>query len=275
MIVDFSKQWDFLTPLEDLTFNVPAGSEDWLYLLLEEACSGKVARIRVDEDDVPQGDGSILHSRWTSGYQLTLSVALMQDRETPACDEVLFQMGQRLSGALRSTLRTQEGRMTFEEGDGPVRLVDQVRLNNYAHSKDGPIHSIVFTLDSPFPYSITFTQDVIMIDDGTEEIFNEGNVEFWPVMQVYGPETLFVIENTTLGKSITYDSSRPGAQSIPGGSYAEFDFFKNTVYMNGDGADLAPGIDPTVSDFFPLTPGSNFINTTCTDLWVLKNDAWD
>lgn len=276
MIVDFSKQWDLLTPLEDLTFNTEAGSEQWLYLLLEEACSGKVARIRVGpDDDIPQADGTIPHARWTSGYQLTLACALMQDRETPACDEVLFQMGQRLSGALRSTLRTQAARVTFEEGDGPVRLVDQVRLRDYAHQKDGPIHSIVFTLDSPFPYSLTFTQDVIVIEDGTEEIFNEGNTDFYPVMQVYGPETLFVIANDTTGESITYDSSRPGAQAIGGGDYAEFDFFKNTVYLNGDGADLAPGIDPEVSDYFALVPGSNFINTTVGTLWVLKNDAWD
>lgn len=278
MIVDFSKQWDLMTPLDDLTFNIEAGSENWLYLLVQEACSGQVESIRATRDNIPQADGWILHEEFTTGYLLTLTVSLWEDRETPACDEVLFQMGQRLSGALRSLVHTPElesNRVTFQEGDGPVRLLDNVRLLNYAHAKDGPNNAITFSLISPFPYTETYTQDVIDIDDGTEEIFNEGNVETWPVMKVFGPESLFVIANDTLGKAITYDASLPGGSVIPGGSYAEFDFFKNTCYMNGDGADLLPAVDPTVSEFFPLTPGSNFINTTAADVTVLKNDAWD
>lgn len=278
MIVDFSKQWDLQTPLEDLTFNIPTGSEDYLYLLVQEACSGQVESVRVTRDNIPQFDGWILHEEFLTGYLLTLTVSLWQDRETPACDVVLARMGQRLSGALRSLVHTpalESNRVTFEEGDGPVRLIDNVRLLSYAAAKDGPNHAITFSLISPFPYSLTYTQDVISIEDSTEEIFNEGNADTYPVIKVFGPESLFVIANDTTGKAITYDSSLPGGSVIPGGSYAEFDLFKGTCYMNGDGADLLPGVDPTVSDFFPLVPGSNMINTTAADIEVLKNDAWD
>lgn len=265
-----------MTPHDDLTFNVPTGSEDWIYLLIPEACSGKVAQVRVSEDNIPQADGSILHRRFTTGYQLQLSVSLWQDRETPACSDVVAAMAQRLSGCLRSILNSQEGRVTFQEGEtGEVRLVDQVRLRDYSLAIDGPLTAITFILDSPFPYSLTFTQDIIDISDGMETIFNEGNVDFWPVVKVFGPETAFVIGNDTLGELITFDAGLPGGQVIPSGHFAEFDFFRNTCYMDGDQADLLACLDPTQTDFFPLISGANDISTTAASIEVLKNDAWD
>lgn len=275
MISDFTRQWDLLTPFIDLSFNVPVAPEGWVYYLRPEACSGKVAEIRFGNDNIPQNDGWLIHHRFTTGYQLQLSVALWEHHQQPACDDVLAEMTYRLSGALRSLLNTQDGRVVFSEGEtGISRIVDQVRLTDYAITTDQTTTSLNFTLDSPFPYTLSF-EDLIIIEDGvTTFINNDGNTDFWPVIKVFGPETLFVIDNNGIG-SITYDSSLPGAQAIPGGSWASFDFFRNTCYMNDDQANLLPGIDPTVSDFFPMIPGENIINMTALFVHVLMQDAFD
>ncbi len=97
----------------------------------------------------------------------------------------------------------------------------------------------------------------------TTALTNAGTVNFYPVFKVNGPFTAFTLRNNSVLDSqgnpldIVYDGNLPGAQSVAGGHYAEIDTFRNTVYLDGNLANLKPGINILFSDFWWLQPGTN------------------
>jgi hypothetical protein len=235
---------------------------DGYYLLIEDNCEAR-RPLRVTVDDVPQGDGSIPHHRFTGGYEVNITLALWEaSRQQPACDEQARLMAEELMLHLNCLLN-DDGRLFWTpSGLGDQRLLDNARLREVSAWTFGQAGDprITFRLDSPFPYVYDFAQESVSLAASTpQSVTNEGNVDTFPVIRVLGPTTAFSLENETLSQAIVYDSGLPGAVDIGVGEYMEFDFFRNTAYLNGTGASGKPGIDVELSDFWVLqasTPNS-------------------
>jgi len=261
-----------------LTLNDEANPSG-LFLVLQEGCEA-TRRLRVVTDDIPQADGQINHQRFTAGYEIQLLVALWKDRSEPACDQQAREMGEELMLHLNCMLNDTGRLFWTPTGLGDQRLLDEARTRECGAFTFGPSGvgdaRLQFRFDSPFPYVYDFTQLTVSLEASTpQNITNQGNVDFWPVVKVYGPTTAFSIENETISQAIVYDSSLPGAVDIGVGEYMEFDFFRNTAYLNGTGASGKPGIDMTLSDFWPLQAGvANSIEISGADGDVLYNHAY-
>ena len=253
-----------------------------------DTSSASIARaLRATVDRIPQGDGRINHRRFTDGVELTIPIQLWErigEDGAPACDEQLRTMLQTLAGHLQAILNSDDGRWYWTpSGYGDDRLFLETRwlapvTRTLSNSK---LTTVTFVLDSPYPYMIDSTQATTTITDGsTDPITNGGNHPFYPVIQVQGPTTDFTITNNTVvdddGNPLefVYDSSRPGASAIGGGDYAEIGIFRQTVYLNGNQANLKAGVDPETTDFFYLAPGVNSITMDGADAIFLTNNAW-
>lgn len=260
----------------DLTLNDdtnPLG----LFLLQKEGCEA-TRRLRVITDDIPQADGQINHQRFTAGYEMQLLVSLWESTTKPACDQQAREMGEALMLHLNCMLNDTGRVFWTPTGLGDQRLLDEARTREVGAFTFGQagISQIQFRFDSPFPYVYDFTQLTATLLNGVpQNVTNEGNVDFWPVLKVYGPTTAFTLENETISQAIVYDDSLPGAVSIGVGEYMEFDFFRNTAYLNGTGASGKPGIDMELSDFWPLQAGvANSIEVSGADADMLYNHAY-
>ena len=115
--------------------------------------------------------------------------------------------------------------------------------------------------------------------NGTTNVQNDGNVEFWPVIKVHaggGSVSAFQIEDDH-GHLIDFDSQYNGVP-VPSGGYAEIDTFRGTIFANGDGADLSGALVAVTSEFFPILPGANSISAIgsggFTNAEFLMNDAF-
>jgi hypothetical protein len=268
-----------ITPQGELDFNTAGGQR---FQLVDARCSVNLA-YRLATTDIPQASGAIFHlPRFQSKSLMTLGVEFW-DGENPACDAVLREMDDLLFLHLIALMDGQAGRIEWTPSGTGTRILDSInRASDAVAFKEGDsTWGYVFAVDSPFPYAITLAQTVQTITDGaTATVTNGGNAPFFAVIKAQGPTSAFTIINHSVldvdgnALEVVYDSSRPGAVSIAGGHYAELDFFRNTIYLDGSGANLKPGIDPTVLDFFPINPGANSISVAGCDIDILLNDAF-
>lgn len=257
---------------------------DRLYLLDKSACT-ITPTVRQTTNDIPQANGSILHHRFLTGVQVQLKIDLWQTKAKPACDDLLADMVDELMGAFASLLNAgdNEGRLAWEVPGKNERILDDVRLLVYPTLVVNEIFSsVTVTIDTKYPYAQDLTQIRTPIDDGsTVTISNTGTSEYFPVFQVnklndviQGGTAAFTIDNAANGKQFAWDASQPGGSAIGGADYGEIDCFGNTMYLNGNGANLTPGIVMLSSEYFPLEIGDNdiTINGAATD--VLWAPAW-
>lgn len=274
MIIDFTLPFTLETPYADLDFNAADGSG---MKLVPEQCVAKYD-IRSSKDNIPQQDGSILHRRFKTGYEVGLTVQLWSTQDQIACGEALASYAEALDGALSSLLNppdqygrlkwTPAGAGTFPGG----RMFDDLRLLESptpVQQAQGAMQ-VQFVLDTPFPYAIDQAERDIDVD-GTVVITADGNSRYWPVVKVYAvgsPMTSFTLSNVDLGMSIQWDGA-----AVTVGEYVEVNMFNSTVFLNGDETNLIAGVDPTTSDFFWLEPGDNQIDTNQPSVWLV-NGAW-
>lgn len=256
----------------DLAINALSGDR---YLCVRDGCEAS-RTLRVVSDPVPQGDGEIFHRRFTDGTQIDLTFQLWQD-DAPACGAAVRVMYETLAQHL-SAILNEGGRYLWLPTDySDQRMMDEARwlspiVQTYA---EGGIVQVAFSIDSPFPYFIDSLQETIPMLDGVPLIVtNDGNASYYPVFLVQGPATDFTIENADNGLQIVYDSGRPGALALGSGDYAEIDCYRNTIYLNGIGANLKPGIDPEQTDYFTIDPDVNNLEITGADADLLFNNAW-
>lgn len=255
-----------------------------------------VPTLRVTQDNLSQSDGSVLHPRWTSGAVAMMSIEYVIATDlspadqtipgdiNPACDEDLLAMDDQLLlyiNAMRTLTYADNQRYLWTGSDGNGRMLIDVELLAWSEPtfNDTALPTTVtLALETPFPYAIDQTQTTTSISDGaTDSLLNNGTADFYPVIKAYGPFTSFSIANTTTGLQLDYDDTRPGAVSVGGGDYAEIDFFRGTVFLNGDSSDLIAGIVPSTSDFWTLAcdPAiGNIIAPTGCDIDILWNRAW-
>lgn len=253
-----------------------------------------VPSLRVTQDNISQEDGSVLHPRWTSGQVAIMKVEywvmdVLDDGTcpdgAPACGQDLHEMDELLTlhlNAIRkqSTDPAVNQRLRWQPtGYGDERMLDNIQLLQIwdpSYDLGGAQAAVTFAVESPFPYAIDATEIDTSLDDGIPTgIGNAGNADQSPVVRVAGPTAGFNLENLTTGEKFVYDSGRPGAAAIAAGHFAEIDFFRGTVFLDGDADDLVAGVDPIQTDYWKL--GAN----TTSSIWVvgasatvLSNNAW-
>lgn len=292
-----------LTPGGNIDFNTATG-----YRFISQASDYKILpSLRVTSDPISQADGSVLHPRWKTGLAAQLRIAYWvhvdvntsaqsaDSADEPACGDNLRFMHERLVSALNS-IRQNSGavqRLQWQPtGYGDLRMLDQIQLLAWpdpAYDLDGGEASVGFSVESPFPYAIDATQTTTLVggSSGTASCNNVGTAAFSPVVKVNGPvlsgftlTNLSDLDELGAARKIVYDATRPGSLAIPGGQYAELDFFRGTIFLNGSGANLAAGLDPTLSDFWHLLTnaelgGPNRITLTGAPSGsILWNNAW-
>lgn len=272
-IVEWHVPFSIVSQFGTLTLNAASGDR---YLLAPDSCSSG-AELRVQIDNIPTGDGGIVHDVYSSYYIATLAMQLRVD-DAPACGEDLNRMFQTLTRHLLG-MRREVGRLYWTPTGYAQRLLDNVILTaRPTHTLEGELLSLVsFTVASPFPYAITAAQTTTTILDGASAtLVNDGDTDTYPVVKVYGPTAEFYITNITTGMLLHYNSSLPGAVAIGPGDYVELDFFRDTAYLNGSGANRKPGINVIESDFFPITPEptGNQISLAGASADILWNQAW-
>lgn len=246
-----------------------------------------VPAIRATTDNLAQADGSVLHTRWKTGLVASLTVHYLQtlgadESYVPACGATLREMHDDLMlhlNAIRQLNGTQRLLWVptdYSTGGGLERMLDDIELLTWAEPvRDGTETGVTFSIECPYPYAIDSVQTLTSIaSGGSSTLTNSGSSDFLPVMKAYGPTSAFTITNSTTGLAVEYDSTRPGASSIAGGHYAELDFFRGTITLDGNVSFLDAGLVPTTTDFFPLAHGANQILASGAAIDVLWNLAW-
>lgn len=262
-----------------------------VYRLKMDACS-LTNVVRQTKDFVPQGQGAILHRRWVGGMEMLLTVQMWELGDKIACDALLQEMCDEISGYLFGLLNAvdNEGRISWNPVGGSSaistsRMLDNLRLLSYPSVSQGPGAPLemAFSVDTEYPYAEDLTQTRTPIADGTTVVItNLGTEPTFPVFQVNRLNnvtdpvacSVFTIQNLTTGENFLWIGNVPGSQQISGGSYGEIDSFGNTMFEDGNGANLTPGIDFVSSEFPVLEPGANSITISGADMDVLWNSAW-
>lgn len=262
---------------------LPSGSTGY-YFLNESSCS-LTNSVRETKDNIPQANGSILHRRWVQGMEMNLAVQLWQTPDDIACDDLQQEMLDFLMGYLYGLLNAvdNQGRISWVPSGVEARMLDNLRLLSYpveSHPPGSPME-LTFSLDTQYPYELALTQRLTTITSGGSAVLvNTGTVPVHPVIQVNMNNTVpiaapcadFILTDNF--DAFEWTSSLPGSAVIASGDYAELDSFRNTMFLNGDEANLSPGIDMLVSEYLTLYPGSNTISITGTDCDVLWNPGW-
>ncbi len=300
-------EWDvpfwLTTPEGTLYFNLDfdtSFSEGLRFQLVPTKCTANLP-VRTTEDDIPQGDGAIPHRRWRSGFTVHLAVELLkripggddEDLEA-ACEADLVYMLDLLGLHINAMIRTglvsgyPNARLFFTPsgaGTDGDRMFDRCQLQSggavsLTEGAIGP--QVEWDMDTAFPYYIEATETQTMLSDsGIQIIENVGNTDYFPVIQVFGATSSFVLLNDsatdTLGNPLVlyYNASLPGGAAVPGsGSYVEINMFGGTAFLNGSSTNLLAGIDMRYSDFWPLIPGENQVAVIGATALVLSNGAW-
>jgi hypothetical protein len=245
----------------DLSLNAATGDR---YLLVPSGCD-MWQDVRAQQLNIPQADGSLIQERFFTGTRLRLLVSFW-DGDEVACDDALTRMVDTLSKHAASMLKAAlSGRFLWDPEGDDVRLLDYMQLSDRMQFDwSNPDTRATLTFDSPFPYAIDFTQ-ISSTFSGSQVLNNVGNTVMYPVFQVTGGGA-FTISNDTTDLSIVFTGSYSG--------FAEIDTFRNTIYENGDGANLKDGLDVENSDFFGLVPGNNVISISGGTVTVLWQAAW-
>lgn len=281
-------EWDVPARLETvlgtINFNDPTVSlSSPGYLPLVEASCKAERSLRVTTDKIPQGDGEIFHRRFRDGTEFTLAVQLWETESEIACGTQKRELYEQLIAHL-NTLVNNPGRYFWQpSGYGDERMLEACRYNTPAEvTFEAGVATVTFGIDSPFPYVIDKTQQVINVPNGTDVniVLPPFSADFFPVMKAIGPVSYFTIENMDVTDEygdrliFAYDGTRPGAVNIGAGHYGEIVTFHETMYLDGNSTNLKPGIDPEITDYFYLKAGGNRILPVGCDVTMLVNPAW-
>jgi hypothetical protein len=277
--IDWSAPFSIVSPAGTFLLNQVVGGRE--FKLNPKRCVGRRG-IRAAKDNIPQADGDIFHERYAEGSELQLAIQLWANNEA-ACDDDLVDMYDELRGILWSLLRPVDdgGRVIWTPAGKDARMIDAARLlvlNDPDEDAETGATELVTVIDTPFPYAISLAQTTVVLN-GTGNVQNDGNVEFWPVIRVNaggGGCGAFTIEHED-GLLIEFDSSYSGVP-ISAGGYGEIDTHKGTMFLNGDEDDLSAGLVALTSDFFPILPGANSISAIgaagFNNATFLVNDAF-
>lgn len=283
-------EWDvpmtLLSPYATLDLNtvLPLVGNDAPFYMVQPPYQIVPAKFRPVSDSISQADGSSLQPPYIDGLVATLSVkyyvATRGDpaAKEPACAEDLRLMHQTLMGVLNSLRaytadpQAQQRYLWTPTGLGDRRMLTDVLLASWPTvAYDGKEVTVTFSLGTPFPYAVDATEIDTVIADGTYVgVTNNGNAADSPVIEVAGATSVFTIENMETGEIVAYNGS-----TIPGGHFAEIDFFKGTIFLDGSGADLIDGFDPNITDFWLLAPNTTtMVHVVGANITVKSSNSW-
>ena len=280
-------QFDLTNPYNtSMSFNVQTASG--IYLLDPAGCSLDFT-VRSTTDNVPQSDGSILHTRFLTGANMPLTVQLWQDLNTVACDSLLQEMLDNLSGALRSLINAgdNEGRVAWEVAGGNERMLDDARLLVYPVYREGTPGVVTFTLDSKYPYAQDLAEATpSAITDGVPStLVNTGTAAYFPVFKVNQLNgavaatpvlnfTITVTQLTDIVQFVYLGNALPGGVSVAANHFAEINCFNNTIYKDGNSSNLKAGVDELNSEYMSFPTGTFDVQIDGCDMDVLWTSAW-
>ncbi len=283
-IIEWDQSGYLNTPIGNLLINQPI-TDVGSFMAVPSKC--KVQRsLRVTSDPVPQGDGEILHRRFSDGIELQIVLELWKvvdpdpGQGEPACGEDLRLMLEHLGLYLQAILNGRGRWFWLPSGYGDYRMLDECRwLIDVTRELDSRRTTVTFTIDSPFPYFIDATEqfgsDTTISDGGSGILTNAGNHEAYPVIEVAGTTSSFTLTNNSVVDQngdpleIVYDGA-----TITTPDFAEIDVFRNTIYLNGNESNLKAGIDAQTTDYFILRPGDNDVEISGADAAFKFNNSW-
>lgn len=219
------------------------------------------AEVRAPTDNRPTQDGGIVHNFYRAGRSFTLEGRIIPPKENQLT--VRREIMDRLVGYTDSMLRAN-GRYVYEPSGAGERFVN-CRLYGPVEIDDeeGMIKTfqMPFWSEDPTIYSYALVDQTHLDDDVTITVTNNGTTAVWPVVQVFGDFTDFVLTNETTGQTINW-STPSGPVEAP--DYIEIIMQRGTMYLNGNDQNMLSGLDVASSDFFQLVPGSNSISFLAT-----------
>lgn len=255
------------------------------YMLLPDKCKAE-RDLRLTRTFRPQNDGELVHRKFAAGLQFDLAVELWtaddgaSEPSGPACDTQRRIMYDKLSGQLYAIIRDYGGWVWAPSTIIPIpdrRLNLMQLVDGPKQERDGIFTVVTFSLRSPFPYAVNDELLTTSVGDGSSTLLaNEGTAPYYPIVRVYGPTDTVTVENVTTGQSLVYlgAGALPGSISIPGGDYADFDFWEETAFLSDGVTRLKAGIDLSATDFWTLVPGDNQIATVGANVDILWRIAW-
>jgi hypothetical protein len=273
-IAEWEKEFTLTTDIGSLIFNFQ-DPVDGFYILDKGGCEASVESIRAEKFGIPQADGSYLRKRFTTGYVVKLACEYWVDAQNSACASTSLtsrEMNDVLMRHLRSILNGG-GRLKWTPTGANTRIIDDLWLLSAPQLVEGDgFTGVQFVLDTRFPYAIDLTQTLTTFAVGgdTHTLTNTGTSPFFPVWKIYAgasPGKYVKITRQAADPaddlSIVFDSTLATPDlTIPAGHYIEIDTFRETVYLDGDGANYKSTIDIEATDFFQLEVGDNLIVTT-------------
>jgi hypothetical protein len=267
-IPDFSVPMTLTSPYGSLLLNQQTA--EGIYLLDPGACSFDI-EVRSTKDHIPQGDGDILHHRFLTGTEVPLSIQLWETPDQVACDDLLVTMIDALTLHTRGLLNAvdNDGRLAWTVAGGNNRILDNLRMLVYPkQTLQDAVTVITCTLDSEFPYAQDEAESTTnrIEAGGTAVLNNTGTAVYYPVFKV-DSTGVFTITNVTTGVQLVWNAP------VYAG-YAEVNCFRETIYENGDEANLKYGVDELNSDYIYLVPGANTITITGAGTDILWAPAW-
>lgn len=271
----------------DLNAAVTLDAGQGIYLLNPQGCRWEVP-LRLTNTNFPQKDGTQLHTRFLEGAEMTLAVQMWETLDDVACDELLQDMVDNLRRHIRQLVRpplwtpgpvvAQDPRIYWTPDGEAERMLKNVRLQETTEQTlENNVTQIVFKVKSFYPYAMDAAE---ITDNPPDTLVNGGSADFWPVIKVNGPTSAFIITNQSIldddgaQLEISYDGSQIGASAIGGGNYVEIDTFFETLYLNGSGANMKPGLVMADTTFWPIAVGSNQIIISGATADILWQNAW-
>ncbi len=267
-IAEWENLYQLITPEGTLDLNdrsVDPGHG--VYLTVKEGADSGTD-VRSTSDPVPQGFGTIWHRGFANGYVLKLTVEYWVPGTGNAlvpATELTNPTAQEMDDVMMRHYRSifdGGGRILYAPAGLPVRLADDLFAIAKPQFSEGQAQmTTVLEFGSELPYLIDFTQTLTQLSAGspTATLTNTGSAPYYPVFRVYGDFDYFVLTNETTEMQIIYDDTLPGAVAVDSPDYIEIITFRNTVYLNGDGASRKAGIYIPTSDFWTLDPGDNIV----------------
>src|SRR5581483_2712624 len=123
------------------------------------------------------------------GYVLRLSLQLY-DNGNPAIGSTRRTMYETLMQHLNAIVNSDGRYRWTPTGGSDDRILDGLRLLEYPDPKvvAQTLKAVTFALDTRYPYGLDFTQTTTTVT-GTQNVTNDGNVPFYPVIHVPGAAT--------------------------------------------------------------------------------------
>ncbi len=232
--------------------------------------AGDATTRRNQADTFMQLAGNMLADR-ASGYAandyiggvLDLGVGTAHQRSIRALRLVQPPAWSSVGGALKSVQLVLQTELPYAESS--VTNLDTASLTDTGGG---------FTI--PLTIPVTFTAG----GAGQVTVTNNGNVEAFPLVQVYGPCTGFALSNLSNTPELEVRSlSFPNA-SIASGDYWTIDLFRRTVVYQDAGPSMISAMDLASSKWFGFLPTDDVLQMTAsgytasTKARVLMRDAW-